>query len=464
MAGTTLRGMRVAVAGMGRSGRAIAHALARRGAEALVYDEGLADTPERLAAVEALQGMGAEVATGWHGRLAGEDFDLLVASPGFRRRHPAIRDALAAGREVISEVEFAYRIASAPIVAITGTNGKSTTTVLAWLLLQAAGKEAILCGNIAGSGYAESTLTEAADTAGENAVLVAEVSSFQLEWVARFAPSVAAITNVHPDHMDRHPSFEDYFCTKLRVFGGMQPGALAVANESEPTLPFERIESALPEGVGLRTFALTPPEGASGPSTYRDGSDIVLAGKRAFLFDLPLFGDHQVANALMAWEVALAAGASGELWQPMVGALAGFEGLTHRMQRLGERGGVLVVNNSMCTNPAAVVASSRSLPRRQHLLLGGNTKNLDFAPVREHLEREGHVAYVFGPETELAEQLPQAVRAASLDDAFALAASSAQRGEAILLAPGCMSTAPFQDFRERGQAFIGMAKRWLSES
>lgn len=463
--------MRVAVAGMGRSGLAIAKACAERGARATVFDERLADTEDRIGTVERLQGMGAEVVTGWHGRLEAGRFEALVVSPGFRREHPVIRDALAAGIEVLSEVEFAYRISPNPIVAITGTNGKSTTTVLTWTLLAAAGKDAVLCGNIAGSGYPEMPLTEAALLTGEpGRVLVAEVSSFQLEWVSQFRPRAAAITNVTPDHLDRHPSFEDYRATKFRIFAAQGEGDVAVVNESEPSLPADLILPAIPREVAVRSFAMTPGDArqhghAVLPSSYRDGPDLVLGGIRVSAFDLPLVGEYNLANAMMAWELATGLlGTPDEATQTeMLRAIAGFRGLEHRMERLGERGGVLVVNNSMCTNPAAVVASSSGLARRQHIVMGGFTKNLDYTPVREYLARTNHVAYVMGEDSELARQLGVDRAYPSLEAAFEAAVSSSTAGEAILLAPGCMSTAPFRDFRERGAAFKRLAEAWLAQ-
>lgn len=468
----SVRNLRVAIAGMGRSGQAIARACVEHGAEATVYDETTAETPDRLAIVDHLQGLGAQVVAGWHGRLDPADFDLLVASPGFRREHAAIRDALAGGREVISEVEFAYRIAKSPIVAITGTNGKSTTTVLTWLVLGGAlgqGRRAILCGNLSGSGYPELTLTEAALDGSPQDILVAEVSSYQLEWVRDFRPRAAAITNVTPDHLDRHPTFEDYLQTKLRIFARMGAGDVAVANESEPSLPIERLLAAMAPEVGLRTFVAdgarhTYSKGQfSSPTTYRDGDHLVLGGRSVAISDLPLTAEHDLTNAMMAWELALAAAPDGA-FEPMLRGLLGFRGLENRMERLGERGGVLVVNNSMCTNPAAVVSSSRGLRMPQHLLMGGHTKNLDFTPVRDYLATSGHRAYLFGgTETDpLDAQLGGAwPRFASLDEAFAAACASAKAGEAILLAPGCMSASPFPSFRERGAHFRALARAWF---
>lgn len=465
--------LRIAVAGMGRSGIGIAQAAKRRGARATVFDEQSSETQSQFEAIEKLQGQGIEVVTGWHGRLDPNEFDLLVASPGFRREHPAIRDMMHGDREVISEVEFAYRIAESPIIAITGTNGKSTTTVLTWLLLKGAGQDAILCGNVSGSGYEELTLTEAADL-GPGKVLVAEVSSYQLEWVREFRPRVAAITNITPDHMDRHPNFEDYVQTKLRIFAAMGESDVAVINEDEPSLSLERIGGTLPEGVGIRSFSVFLDQ--SGKTSMHQGhathassrvefEHLVLGGRKVRRADLPLYGDHNAINAVMAWEIAVAyLGNDAERhWESMLRTLAEFKGLSHRMERLGSRGDVLVVNNSMCTNPRAVIASSQSLPMRQHLLMGGQTKNLDFTEVKTYLNASNHALYLFGqPGDGLFEQLGDiATTYDSMEAAFLSATARAVPGDAILLSPGCASAYPFPNFRERGEAFRSMAQNWI---
>ena len=465
-------GMRIAVAGMGRSGIAIATEARRSLALPTVFDEQAAETPAQFEAVERLQGQGIPVVTGWHGRLDPAEFDLLVASPGFRREHPAIRDMVRGGREVISEVEFAYRLAESPIVAITGTNGKSTTTTLTWLLIRAAGVEAVLCGNISGSGYEEVTLTEAA-ALGPGRILVAEVSSYQLEWVRDFRPKVAAITNVTPDHLDRHPSFEDYRATKQRLFAKMGEGDVVVANADEPSMPLESIEASVPAGVGLRLFSVgfgqDRDRGHEVEARTRvETEQLVLGGRRVARASLGDLSEHNAINMAMAWELATAAlgTITDAQAEAMIGSLARFRGLEHRMEHLGTREGVTVINNSMCTNPRAVVSSLASRRERLHVLMGGMTKNLDFSPVAEFLERTAHRLYLIGrPEDDLVKQLGGlGNRFDSLEEAFDAAVSAAVSGEAIVFAPGCASAYPYSNFRERGEAFRAIAGAWLGQA
>lgn len=451
------------VAGMGRSGVAVAEALVQAGATVVVLDERPAETPERLTTVEHLQGRGVDVLTGWHGRLAGLDLDGLVASPGFRREHPALRDAAEQGIPVWSEVELAYRLARDPILAITGTNGKSTTTVLLWLLLRAAGVDAVLCGNIAGSGYPELTLTEAAVATGEGdtpRMLVAEVSSYQLEHVHTFRPRVATVLNVTPDHQERHPTFQDYFDTKMRLFAAMGDGDVAVTAWDEPSTPPAVIEPYLPKGVGLRVWGEAPDEDrgqATASQTWVSDEAMSLGGRRLSRSDFPNLAGPNARNAATAWEMATAAlGPIDDATAlAMLRALAEFRGLAHRMERLGEHGGITWINNSMCTNPAALVASSQSVPGAQFLLLGGYPKDLDYGPVRAWLQVSGHRAALFndaedGVGARLGLDLP---RWDSLEDAVAWATEQAQPGDTILLAPGAASRPPYADFRARGDHF-----------
>lgn len=453
-----MKGRTIGVAGMGRSGIAISEAAHKRGARVRVYDEKSAETPERLDQVDRLESQGIEVFVGWHGHLAGEPIDMLVASPGFRRSHPAIRDALAMGCEVVSEIEFASRIAQAPIVAITGTNGKSTTTVMTYQALRAVNPEAVLCGNISGSNYPELTLTEAADVTSSTGVLVAEISSFQLEWVREFRPRAASVTNVTPDHLDRHPTFEDYFETKMRIFSQMGEGDTAIWLADGPTVTRDHIAQHL--GAGATIFAV--PDAESGPSIT--GGNICLGSASVPVSALPVVGKFNLDNALVALGLATHCG-QARADQAMLEGLIAMQPLGHRMENLGSKAGVSIVNNSMCTNPGAVIANSQAVESRQILLMGGVLKQLDFAPVGDYLRATNHIPVLFSRHRqELADQMKLDSYAGFelLEEAFAYATSIAQPGDVILLCPGCASAEPYTNFRERGEAFRAMAARWLA--
>ncbi len=451
-----LEGQRVAVLGMARSGISVARAVTALGGTATVLDQKPADSLTIISAVDELHSVGVQAVAGWHGRLDPVDHDLLVISPGIPRNHPAVKDM--ATKEVIGEIEFAYRVSSDPIIAITGTNGKSTTTVLTWTLLNAVGKNAVLCGNIAGSGYEEVTLTDAAMKGGD--VLVAEVSSFQLETVKDFRPFVGAITTIAPDHLDRHPDFDDYRRCKLRIFENMRSSDYAILNNDDKSLTSYDI----PERVRKVKFSPSGLNSSNG-HTARAATQVFLSGNEINASSIPLLGEHNVANVMMAWEMACAI--LGELERDqadaMLSALLKFKGLANRMETVGERNDVLIVNNSMCTNPSAVVASSRGLAKKQRLLIGGNRKNLDFSPVGDYLRESNHAAYLFGPDCQgLNEQLKGDWPSFdSMQEALNAAIKEAKSGEAVILMPGCASAEPYANFKERGDAFKKMAKEWI---
>lgn len=445
-----LAGARVAVAGLGVSGLACAEALLAEGAKVWALDQRPAPDGRQLDAIEKLQALGAEVVTGWHGRLEPSEFDLLVVSPGFPRSHPVLEDM--AGK-TWGEIELAGRLARGPILALTGTNGKSTTTVLAWLLLQAEGAATVLCGNISGSGFPEQPLTRAALTAEPEDILVAEVSSFQLENSLTFHPRSAGITNITPDHLDRHPTFEDYRDTKLKLFQSMGTGDRIVFNVNA-LLPSREM---IPLGPELMTVG-----GESGDLSY-DDEYVVLGSQKVARSSFVQRSSFFFENLVMAWGLASAFAALGSA---ALKAAQEFRGLAHRTELIGERNGVKVYNNSMCTNPAAAAASIRGLGVRQHVLLGGKTKGMtreDYSVLRETLA-EGHQGYIHGPH---AEDLNEWLGArnlvhCSMLEGFQAAAEAAQPGEAIHLAPGCASAEPYAHFRERGEAFRQAAQEWLS--
>lgn len=446
-------GLRFAVAGVGVSGLGACKAILRHGGTVVAFDEKPADSMQMIRAVDELQAVGVNVVSSWNGRLDPADFDILVVSPGLPRSHPSMRDM--ASRRIWGEVELAYQISQAPIAAITGTNGKSTTTVLAYILLNAAQRQSRLCGNIAGSGWPEMPLTLAALDAGPDEVLAAEISSFQLETIHEFRPKVAAITNITPDHLDRHPDFADYEAAKLRIFENMGKGDVIVWNAAEESTTF-----AIPMETEAAVVAFDPTGRSDGRRTARNGDILYLSGQELDRRELSIFGEHSVANIFCAWEMACVFGDPGEAG---IEALKNFKGLSNRMEIVGERADIVLINNSMCTNPAAVIASSRALHRPQHLLIGGNTKGLDFAPLAKYLKDSGHKAYIFGPNPDtMNERLGGGFPIFSeMPEALVEAADAAKPGDAVMLAPGCASAAPYASFRERGDAFKKAAKEWL---
>lgn len=468
-----LAGQRIAVFGLGRSGLGVARAVLELGGHPTVFDEHAREALVKPDLARLAEGEHIELVFGWKGEIEPAAFAYMVTNPAVDPRHPTIRKVVQAGLPVLSEIEFAYRISVAPIVAITGTNGKSTTTVMTYLCLMACGEEPILCGNIFGSGYPEKSLTEAALSAPSNQILVAEVSSFQLDLVDGFRPISAAITNISDDHLDRYDSFADYAAAKRRIFAAQRSNDAAVLRSDES---FE------PTGPVVLRFGGTDSEARV------DGNDLVVLGTRKSLEEMPFYEPHNALNAQTAALLTFGAlrhkaigshsseaaqllrkaganpeGSDGPAPEEIFSGLRRFRGLRHRMELVGEREGVIVINNSMCTNPIAVVSSLQAVGRSSHALIGGVNKETNFEPLRQYLLESRNRVYLFGRD---ASQIDAALGGGNpivetMESAFGLAAKAARPGEAIILAPGCASMDQFRDFRERGDVFRTIAGEWL---
>lgn len=450
---TGLYGKKVAVFGAGRSGVSAAKALIKGGAHPIVCDDASETDPRIVNVAHKLASIGAEIRGGFGGDFASLGVSAVVTSPGVPKKHPALLKAVNDGLEVLSEIELAYRISKAPIVAVTGTNGKSTTTVMTWLALRGAEKNALLCGNIYGSGYEEFPLTDAAAVASSDAILVAEISSFQLEWIRDFKPVSAGITRIAPDHLDRYDGFDDYARTKMRIFENQTAEDTSVVKKDDPVV-------APPVGPRVVTFG---PDGDARVTqealTYKDA--------KLDWDEVKFVVEHNKLNAAMA--LLLAEGALGSETDlgALIEGLKRFHGLAHRMELVGEKNGILVVNNSMCTNPEAVESSARGLLRTQHILMGGVNKDLGFAQLGDYLTEAGHSVYLYGQDAlvldEQLSRVPVERRhcCVTLTEAFTRAVSKAKPGEAIVLSPGCASFDQFKDFTERGEVFRKIAKEWL---
>lgn len=423
----------------------MAIALRRSGAVVHAVDEKSGDAPEMIRAGDRLGGLNIPIRTDWTGTLDYDALDALAVSPGIPRDHPAVLGALAAGKPVWGEMEVAYRVTRSPIVAITGTNGKSTVTALTWHILRTANLKAHLCGNIAGAGLGERAIGELAATSAEDEYLVAEVSSFQLEWVERFKPRAATITNISPDHLDRYATFEEYSQTKHRIFAKMEGDDVAVLSRLHP-------ETIPASGVACRALYI----GGEGDDacvgeigvTFSDGVHFEPG-------QVPLMGRHNLENVAAA---ALLARACGAPWDAVVEGVRTFRGLANRMEKVAEIDGVIYINNSMCTNPEALRASVGSLPNGIRLLAGGISKAPRAIDFRGVLGTNVRAAYLFGRDRQvLAEEfMADGIECnlfETMDEAFDAARRDAEPGEAVLLSPGCASFDQFSSFEERGERF-----------
>ena len=444
----TVSGQRVLVVGAARSGVAAAHLLARRGARVTLTDR-KAQIPDEA----ALRAAGVALELGGHVAATFESANLVVLSPGVPIDLPEIARAKAAGVTVIGELELASRWLRGPIVAITGTKGKSTTTTLVGRMLEAAGKRVLVGGNI---GYPVSAQVESSTT---DTVHVIEASSFQLETTDTFRPWIAALLNFSPDHLDRHPDEASYRAAKLRIFANQSSQDWAVVNADRP----EAIEMTQHVRARVVTF------GVEQPADVHVGRGFVW--QRTSEGDSPLLpvaashlqGRHMLANVAAATAISHLAGASGA---SLARALEGFHGLEHVMELVASRGGVRFVNDSKATNIDAAAKSIESFDKVV-AIIGGKFKGGDFADLAEPLRAHGRAVVAIGEArpmvTAALNTVVPVVEADSLADAVRRAWDLAVPDGVVLLAPACSSFDMFADYAERGRRFKEEVRRLIAE-
>lgn len=435
----------VSVIGAGRSGTAAAVLLRRRGATVLLSEQ----RPAAPGQAEELAQLGIESEFGGNTDrvLAG---GLIVTSPGVPADLPLFQRARAQGISIISEIELAYLATPARIVAVTGTNGKSTTTSMIGAILTTAGTEALIGGNLAPG----RPLAELAMAATDRSVIVAEVSTFQLETIDTFRPSVAVITNISPDHLDRHPDFPAYAVLKARLLANQTADDTAVLNADDETVV--RVTAGLPPRRLWFSSRVRQDAGAwfDGVSLWsgRDGAETAVMPAS----ELTVPGVHNIENALAAIAAAAALGAAPVA---MRAALRDFRGVPHRLEDVATVGGVRYINNSMCTNAAAGVSSLRAFPQPLVVIAGGRDKGLDLSPFLREIAARARAAVLIGEVRQrLAGELRSIGMAAvhtadDLAQAVRIAAAAARPGDVVILAPGCSSFDMFRDFEERGERF-----------
>jgi UDP-N-acetylmuramoylalanine--D-glutamate ligase len=428
-----LEGKRVLVLGLGISGRSAARFCAGLGAEVVAADERGLDVLGGLGDVAAV----ATLALG--GALPdAAAFDLVVPSPGV----PASRYAGRA-RRVWGDIELAWRALSVPIVAVTGTNGKSTTTRLVEALLRAAGLRAEAAGNIGSS---------ALDLVGRPLdVAVLEVSSFQLETTEGFRPKVAVVLNITPDHLDRHGSFAGYVAAKARILANLGAGDTAVLSADDPAT------RALAAQVRGRVRLFSQREAIADGACLDAGSILLRDGEQTIRIPLEGFalpGVHNRENLLAALLAAFAAGADP---QRAARAIGDFRGLPHRTEIVRRRAGVTWVNDSKGTNVGAALRSLESFEAPIVWIAGGKDKDLDFRPLAPVLEERARAAILIGQAApKLAVALAGSVplhEAGDLERAVALANELARPGDVVLLSPACASFDQFRSYEHRGERF-----------
>jgi UDP-N-acetylmuramoylalanine--D-glutamate ligase len=447
-----LKGKKVLVVGLGKSGLAAALFLRRKGAQVTVSD---VRSAEALAKdIPALLEEGINVEAGGHGLLTFRRQDLIVVSPGVPLDTPELAQVRAFGLPVIGELELASRFLRGRILAITGSNGKTTTTALVGEMLKQAGLTTLVGGNIGVPVVA--LIEESTDETWS----VLEVSSFQLETTEQFHPAIAVILNITPDHLDRHGTFENYALAKERIFAAQNRNdcvilnadnvrtAAAAARSSAPVYWFS-LERPVPAGAWIEGGHVMYREPGAAPEQIMP------------LHDIPLKGEHNVENVLAAVCAARRAGAAPDFIRQ---AIQNFRAVEHRLEFVATVNGVDYYNDSKATNVDATEKAVAAFPGGIHLILGGKDKNSDYTLLAPLLRARARAIYTIGSAAAKIELHLRGVvpihSCETLDKAVSAAAAAAHPGEVVLLAPACSSFDQFENYEHRGRVFKELVEEW----
>ncbi len=439
------------VVGAGRSGVAAANTLAERGEDVVLF-ESRADAPRP----EALDPRAGYVA----GSHAVREGDTAVLSPGIAEVSPVRGEIAARAGEVIGELELFHRFCDAPILAVTGTDGKSTTTTMLGDIVAKSGAPTIVGGNLG------NPLTGELDKLQDGAIVVAEVSCFQLTTCRDFRPRVAIVTNIAEDHIDYHGSFEAYQAAKRLIWRAMTDADTVILNGDDPfiskwkdrdlypSLPTiqhtsirrDDVEAFLKDGALFVT-----PAGADAPVAFMQRSE------------LPVLGLHNVYNALAAAQAAVSFGIAPSVCRE---ALLAYQALPHRLARVAVIDGVTWVNDSKATNPNAATAGISAIDGPLIALVGGSSKDADFSGLAEVLRQRARAVMCFGATRETLRAALAAHPAVevhtSMEEAMAAARALATPGDTVLLSPACASFDAFRGYGHRGEVFEAIVRGFVS--
>jgi UDP-N-acetylmuramoylalanine--D-glutamate ligase len=446
-----LRGKRVVVVGMAATGMAAAEFLARQGAAVIVSEikteDFLGDFPRRLRTLHV------EMELGNHSPKTFGNAALIVLSPGVDPAALPLAPSRAKGTPIVSEVELASWFLTPPLIAITGTNGKSTTTALIGHLLSAWGKHIFVGGNI-GTPLTQYLL------GNDNAdFIVAEISSFQLEGIATFRPFISLLLNVGEDHLTRHPTLAAYAAAKARIFQNQVADDWAVLNHDDMI-----VRSLIPQIRARCLLFSRKQRGGDLGVWFEAPGTVAYNGKgreeRFSLARVKIKGMHNVENIMAAVGAAKICGMPAAAIQD---ALDTFAGLEHRLELVGEWRGVSVYNDSKATNVASALTALQSLPGPIILLAGGRDKGASYAPLQGVMKERVKTLILMGEAKEKMraafQDLVPIYLVAGMEEGVRLAWNMAQGGEAILLSPACSSYDMFHDYEDRGRTFKEIVRR-----
>ena len=438
-----LNNKRVLVVGLGKSGVASALFLKAHGARVTVSDTKSGD--ELRNEIPVLLDHGITVETGGHGERTFRGQDLIVVSPGVPVDAPLLVQARALGEVVIGEIELAAQFWPGPIVAITGSNGKTTTTTLTGEILAAGGLPTLVGGNIG------TPAISLAERAKPETVTVLEISSFQLETIQTFRPKIAVVLNVTPDHLDRHRTFEVYVDAKARIFENQQSGDFAVLNEDDPTCV------SLAARTRAKVFWFSRQQEVKRGAWVREGNilfrDAAQQHEVMPVSEIPLKGAHNLENVLAAVCAGALMGCAPEKIRQ---AVRDFKAVEHRLEFVATIRGVDYYNDSKATNVDATIKALESFPANIHLILGGKDKGSDYTVLNELLRQRVKRVYTIGAAAaKIESQIKnvEVVHAETLENALRKANAVAQPGDVVLLAPACASFDQFKSYEHRGKVF-----------
>lgn len=439
-----LRNKRVLVVGLGKSGVAAALFVKSKGARVTVSDT---KTPDELKGeIPRLLDEGIAIETGGHGDRTFHNQDLIVVSPGVPLDAAPLVQARALGEKIIGEVELAAWFFPGCIIAITGSNGKTTTTALAGAVVANGGFPTLVGGNI---GTPAISLVEQAT---EDTIAVFEVSSFQLETIETFRPHIAVVLNVTPDHLDRHRTFTAYADAKARIFEKQQASDFAVLNADDPTCV------AMASRTRAQIFWFSRKREVKQGAYVQDGRVLFrdASGQREIMqvAEIPLKGAHNVENVL----AAVCVGVLSDVEPGRISkAVREFRAVEHRLEHVASIGGVEYYNDSKATNVDATIKALESFPANIHLILGGKDKGSDYSVLNDLLRQRVKSVYTIGAAAAKIEAqitgAAEVVHADSLENAIRRASDAAQPGDVVLLAPACASFDQFRNYEHRGKVF-----------
>lgn len=434
---------RVLIVGLGKTGLSCARYLSAMGIKVAVTDS--RETPPGLASLQA-EMPDVAVFTGGFDEQVFSSADELIVSPGISLQHPLLQQACDQGKKILGDVELFAQQATAPVIAVTGSNGKSTVTSLVGVMAREAGKDVRIGGNI-GKPVLELLEDQEPDC------YVLELSSFQLEYTSSLNARVATVLNISADHMDRYHSMREYVQAKQRVFRGT--GVMVLNRDDEGVM-------AMAEPLRkITTFGFSPAEKGDYGLLEKEGESWLCRGDTPLLNsnELLIPGAHNIANAL----AALAIGEAAEFPQSdMIRALKGFHGLAHRMQFVAESDGVRWYNDSKGTNVGATRAALLGMDSKVVLIAGGEGKGADFMELAPAVRDKARAVVLIGRDAGLIEQAldPECriVHAQDMQDAVDKARSLAVTGDAVLLSPACASFDMFENYEQRGEVFSALVR------